>query len=620
MTTDSAPQSTATDGAPDRARGMRTDYSGDLRLADAGRIVSLCGWVARRREHGEKLAFVDLRDRTGIVQCVVDGAADLRNEYVVRITGTVTVRSAETVNAELSTGEVELQNCVVEILNEAEPPVFPLVEREGATVDENLRLKHRYLDLRRERMQRNLKLRSKINHAIRTSFGAQGFTEIETPLLMPSTPEGAREFVVPSRLSPGSFYALPQSPQLFKQLLMVAGADRYFQIARCLRDEDLRADRQFEFSQLDAEMSFVGQDDVLACISESVLAATEAAKELTWKRAGNYHEGISFVPGYDDTSSGRGTIPRMTWTQAMEDYGSDKPDVRFDMRLVELTPIFVATEAKVFQTECVKGLRLIGGADMTRGRIDSLTDYVKQLGAKGLAWFKVKAVGDAPEVEGPVAKFMSPAELSAVLTAMSAQAGDLLFFQAGERNPVRTVLGALRLELGKPPISEGLSFLWIVDFPMFHGTTDAGNPIPAHHAFTHPHLDDMEFLETEPYRVRAQAYDLTMNGWELGSGSIRIHKPDLQQRIFSLLGISPEDAQKRFGFFLNPFKYGAPPHGGFAYGIDRLTAILAGEENIREVIAFPKTQSGLDPMTGSPTPIIEKHMIELGLRSLPPKA
>ena len=429
MTTDSAPQSSAqpvTQGAPDRARGMRTDYSGDLRLVDVGRTVSLCGWVARRREHGEKLAFVDLRDRTGIVQCVVDGAADLRNEYVVRITGTVIARSADTINAELSTGEVELQNCVVEILNEAEPPVFPLVERDGATVDENLRLKHRYLDLRRERMQRNLKLRSKINHAIRTSFGAQGFTEIETPLLMPSTPEGAREFVVPSRLSPGSFYALPQSPQLFKQLLMVAGADRYFQIARCLRDEDLRADRQFEFSQLDAEMSFVGQDDVLACISESVLAATEAAKELTWQRAGNYHEGISFVPGYDDTadetSEGRGTIPRMTWTQAMEEYGSDKPDVRFEMKLVELTAIFANTEAKVFQTTSVKGLRLPGGAELTRNRIDQLTEFVKRLGAKGLAWFKVKSVGEAPEVEGPVAKFMSADEMRAVLVATGAEA------------------------------------------------------------------------------------------------------------------------------------------------------------------------------------------------------
>jgi aspartyl-tRNA synthetase len=578
---------------------MRSDYCGELRLSDAGRVVSVCGWVSTRREHSQHLAFVDVRDRSGMIQCVVDGAADLRSEYVVRVTGTVTTRSADTINAKLATGEIELKDCTVEILNAAEPPVFPVVEREGApTVDENMRLKHRYLDLRRERMQRNLRLRSKVNAAIRVSMDAQGFTEVETPMLMPSTPEGAREFVVPSRLTPGSFYALPQSPQLFKQLLMVAGADRYFQIARCMRDEDLRADRQFEFTQMDAEMSFVTQDDVLECISESVLAAAAA------------------VTG----SRPMDVIPRMTWTQAMEEYGSDKPDVRFDLKLVELTHVFAGTEAKVFQASSVKGLRLPGGAELTRNRIDQLTEFVKRLGAKGLAWFKVKSVGDTPEVDGPVAKFMSTDELRNVLAAMSAEPGDLLFFQAGEIDPVRTVLGALRLELGKPPINEGLSFLWIVDFPMFHGTNDAGNPIPAHHAFTHPHVDDIEKLESDPFSVRAQAYDLTLNGWELGSGSIRIHKPDLQQRIFTLLGISAEEAQRKFGFFLNPFKYGAPPHGGFAYGIDRLVAILAGEENIREVIAFPKTQSGLDPMTGSPTMIPEKHLTELGLRTLPPKA
>ena len=581
---------------PDRARGLRSDYCGDLRLNDVGREVTLCGWVATRREHGEHLAFIDVRDRTGLLQCVVDGAADLRNEYVVRVSGTVTARTSETVNSGLATGEIELKNCTVEVLNIAEPPMFPLNDRDGGPkVDENLRLKHRYLDLRRERMQRNLKIRSKVNRAIRLSMDDQGFTEVETPMLMPSTPEGAREFVVPSRLTPGSFYALPQSPQLFKQLLMVAGTDRYFQIARCMRDEDLRADRQFEFTQLDAEMSFVSQEDVQECISEAVLAATEA------------------VTGWRPMD----VIPRMTWQQAMEEYGSDKPDVRFDMKLVELTPIFVTTEARVFQSECVKGLRLPGGADLTRNRIDQLTDLAKNWGAKGLAWFKVKEGG---EVDGPVAKFMAPDELAAVLKAMSAEPGDLLFFQSADRDTARTILGALRLELGKPPINEGLSFLWIVDFPMFHGTSDAGNPIPAHHAFTHPHVDDTERLESEPFSVRAQAYDLTLNGWELGSGSIRIHKPELQQRIFSLLGIAPEEAQKRFGFFLNPFKYGAPPHGGFAFGIDRLTAILAGEENIREVIAFPKTQSGLDPMTGAPTTIVDKHMTELGLRLLPPKA
>ena len=590
--------STSITPRPDRARGMRTDYCGDLRAADIGREVVMCGWVARRREHGEHLAFIDLRDRSGLLQCVVDGAADLRNEYVVRISGTVRARLEGTANADLATGEIEVGDCTVEVLNAAEPPMFPLIDRDGTTVDENLRLKHRYLDLRRERMQRNLRLRSKVNAAIRTSMDAQGFTEVETPMLMPSTPEGAREFVVPSRLSPGSFYALPQSPQLFKQLLMVAGTDRYYQVARCMRDEGLRADRQFEFTQLDAEMSFVTQDDVLECISEAVLAATEA------------------VTGSRPVE----VIPQMTWTQAMEEYGSDKPDVRFDMKLVELTPIFAATEAKVFQSACVKGLRLPGGASLTRGRIDNLIDLVKQWGAKGLAWFKVKDGDSGLEVEGPVAKFMSADELAAVLAAMSAESGDILFFQSGDRDPVRTVLGGLRLELARPPVNEGgFSFLWIVDFPMFHGTSEAGTPSPAHHPFTHPHVEDMDKLETDPFAVRSQAYDLTLNGWELGSGSIRIHKPELQQRIFSLLGISAEEAQKRFGFFLNPFKYGAPPHGGFAFGIDRLTALLAGEENIREVIAFPKTQSGLDPMTGSPTPIVEKHLTELGLRMLPPK-
>jgi aspartyl-tRNA synthetase len=581
---------------PDRARGLRSDYCGELGLNDVNQDVTLCGWVARRREHGEHLAFVDLRDRTGIIQCVVDGAADLRNEYVIRVTGTITARTDDTINADLPTGHIELKNCKVEILNEAEPPLFPIADRETGTVDENLRLRHRYLDLRRERMQKNLRARAKVNSALRLAMDAQGFTEVETPMLMPSTPEGAREFVVPSRQTPGSFYALPQSPQLFKQLLMVAGMDRYYQIARCLRDEDLRADRQFEFSQLDAEMSFVSQEDVLECVSEAVLAAAEA------------------INGTRPTE----TIPRMTWTDAMETYGSDKPDIRFDMKLVDLTEVFAKTEAKVFQAESVKGLRLPGGAELTRNRIDQLTDLVKSWGAKGLAWFKVKEGG---EVDGPVAKFMAPDELAAVLTKMQAVVGDLLFFQAGSLDPVRTILGQLRNELGRPPVNEGgLHFLWIVDFPMFHGTKDDGTPAPAHHAFTHPHVDDIDLLETDPFAVRAQAYDLTLNGWELGSGSIRIHKPELQQRIFNLLGITPEAAQKRFGFFLNPFKYGAPPHGGFAVGIDRLAAILAGEENIREIIAFPKTQSGQDPMTNAPTTITDKQLNELGLRVLPPKA
>ena len=574
---------------------LRTETCGALRAEHIGQTVTLCGWVARRRDHGEHLVFVDLRDFSGIAQCVVGSDVDVRSEYVLQVTGVVRARPDGTVNSELGTGEVEVGDCKVVILNEAEVPPIPL-GNDRQEVDENVRLKYRYLDLRRERMQRNLKVRSRINAAIRQSMDAQGFTEVETPMLMPSTPEGAREFVVPSRLSPGAFYALPQSPQLFKQLLMVAGTDRYYQIARCMRDEDLRADRQFEFTQLDAEMSFVTQDDILECISEAVLAAAES------------------ITGTRPTTE----IPRMTWEQAMEDYGSDKPDIRFDMKLVELTDVFEGTEAKVFQAPSVKGLKLEGGAELTRNRIDQLTALVKQWGAKGLAWFKVK---DGGEVEGPVAKFMATSELANVLERMAAQPGDLLFFQAGDKDPVRTVLGGLRNELGRPPVNVGgLHFLWIVDFPMFHGTKDDGTPAPAHHAFTHPHLDDMDRLESDPFSVRSQAYDLTLNGWELGSGSIRIHRPDLQQRIFNLLGITEEMAQTKFGFFLNPCKYGAPPHGGFAFGIDRLTAILAGEENIREVIAFPKTQSGLDPMTNAPTTITDKQLAELSLRVLPPKS
>jgi aspartyl-tRNA synthetase len=579
------------------ARGMRTAYCGELRAANAGQKATVCGWVAARREHSQHLAFVDVRDHTGVTQCVVDNSVDVRSEYVVRITGTVTARSADTVNPNLPTGEIELATCTVEILNAAEPPVFPIAERVGAqAVDENLRLKHRYLDLRRERMQRNLRVRASINSAIRRSMETQGFTEVETPVLMPSTPEGAREFIVPSRLAPGSFYALPQSPQLFKQLLMVAGTDRYYQIARCLRDEDLRADRQFEFTQLDAEMSFVTQDDVLECISEAVLAAAEA---VTGSRPID-------------------RIPRITWHDAMNRFGSDKPDVRFGMELIELTDVFAKTEANVFKAPSIKALCVKGGAALTRNRIDQLTDIAKRMGAKGLAWFRVL---EGPTLEGPVVKFMTEAEQAATLERCGAEVGDLLLFQAAAWASACTVLGTLRNELGRPPVSEGgLHFLWVVEFPMFVGQTDDGKPIPGHHPFTHPMEADIDKLESDPFNCRAQAYDLTLNGWELGSGSIRIHRPELQAKVFALLGISAEDADRKFGFFLNPFKYGAPPHGGFAFGIDRLAAILAGEENIREVIAFPKTQSGLDPMTNAPTPATDKQLAELGLRTLPPKS
>ena len=575
----------------DYSTSLRTDLCGDLRVGDVGRQVTLCGWVDRRREHGEHLAFVDLRDRSGVVQLVIDGAHDLRSEYVLQVTGMVRERPADTANDGLATGAVEVDATDVTVLSTAEPPPFPLDDR--IDVDEVLRLRHRYVDLRRSRMQRNLEVRARVNSAIRQAMEEQGFIEVETPMLIASTPEGARDFVVPSRKEPGSFYALPQSPQIFKQLCMVGGVDRYYQIARCLRDEDLRADRQFEFMQLDAEASFVSQDDVLAFISYAISSATEA---VTGERPGE--------------------IPRMSWHEAMERFGSDKPDIRFGMELVELTGVFADTGFRAFQAPCVKGIRVPGGADLSRNRLDDLTEQCKQWGAKGLVWMKVEDDG----INSPVAKFLSDEEIDALRSTLEAEVGDLLLIVADERRTVSHVLGLVRLELGRPPVTEGgLHFLWVVDFPLFEGLDDAGNPIPAHHPFTMPHEEDLDALERgDLLDVRSRAYDLVLNGWELGSGSVRIHRREIQERIFAILGIGAEESQAKFGFLLDAFRYGAPPHAGFAFGMDRLTAILAGEENIREVIAFPKTQSGADPLTNAPTGIDEHHLTELGLRVLPP--
>jgi aspartyl-tRNA synthetase len=569
---------------------MRTHMCGELRAEHEGQAVSLCGWVGRRREHGEHLAFIDLRDHTGVVQCVVDGAHDLRSEFVVRITGTVRIRPEGTTNDALATGEIEVGDCAVEVLSAAAAPPFPIDDR-ADDVDELIRLRYRYLDLRRERMQRNLRIRAAVNAAIRAAMDRQGFVEVETPLLMPSTPEGAREFLVPSRQVPGSFYALPQSPQLFKQLLMVGGLDRYYQIARLARDEDPRADRQYEFTQLDAEASFVTEDEVLEFIGEAVLDAAEAAL------------GVRPDP-----------IGRMTWHEAMDRYGVDKPDLRFGMELVELTEVFAATEFKAFASAgAIKGLRVEGAAEAYgRNKLDGLTDRAKALGAKGLVWMKVGADGS---LDSPVAKFLSDDERAGLSAALGAQPGDLLLLVADEWMTACEVLGQLRNGLGRPPVHQGpYRYVWIVDFPMFIGRTPEGTPKPGHHPFTRPHPDDVDKLETDPMSVRSKAYDLVLNGWELGSGSIRIHEPDLQQRIFDLLGIPAEEAHRRFGFFLTPFGYGAPPHGGFAFGIDRLAAILAGEENIREVIAFPKPQSGVDPMTQAPTEVDDQALKELGIR------
>jgi len=580
---------------------LRTHTCGELTAAHVGKQVTLAGWVSRRREHGDKLAFVDLRDFSGVMQCVIDDGADARSEWVVQVTGTVSARPAGTVNANLPTGEVELTNCTLTVLNAAEPPPFPIDQR-ADEVDENIRLKFRYLDVRRERMQRNLRLRASVNSAIRTAMETQGFVEVETPLLMPSTPEGAREFLVPSRKEPGSFYALPQSPQLWKQLLMVAGMDRYYQIARCLRDEDLRADRQYEFTQLDAEMSFVNKDDVLAAISQAVLAAAHAAT------------GVTPPP-----------IERITWHDAMNRFGTDKPDMRFAMELTELTGVFAGTEFKAFSTaSSIKGIRVDAAtypeaAAMGRNKLDQLTDRAKQLGAKGLVWIKV---GEGGALESPIAKFLSDAEKSALVAELGAVVGDLLLLVADEWSTTCGVLGQLRNDIARPPVHEGpYRYVWVVDFPLFIGINPTTKkPQPGHHPFCHPHPEDLAKMETDPLNVRALAYDLVLNGWELGSGSIRIHEPELQRRVFQLLGIDDETADRKFGFFLQPFKYGAPPHGGFAFGIDRLVAILAGEENIREVIAFPKTQSGLDPMTNAPGPVEATQLNELGLRTLPKPA
>jgi aspartyl-tRNA synthetase len=576
---------------------MRTHRAGELRPEHAGETVAVCGWVATRRDHGG-VVFLDVRDAAGVVQVVVDpeelgadAAHRVRSEYVVRVGGQVRQRPEGTVNPEMPTGEIEVAASRLEVLSEAEPPPIPIGGRQEA--DELLRYRYRYLDLRSDRLQRNLRQRAVVNRVLRRVMDAHGFVEIETPALIASTPEGARDFVVPSRLQPGTFYALPQSPQLFKQLLMVGGIDRYYQIARCLRDEDPRSDRQFEFMQLDVEMSFADGEDVMAVIGEAALtAAEEATGELP------------------------GAVERITWNDAMERYGTDKPDVRFGMELVDASEVFEATEFRAFQGACVKAILVRGGGDTSRAALDRLIDRAKQLGAAGLVWMKV---GDAGALESPIAKFLSEAEQLGVIDAVGAEPGDLILIVAGERAVANRVLGALRLDLGRPAVDEGgLRFVWVVEFPLFEGLDDEGRPIPAHHPFTMPHPDELALLGSgegeELLAVRSQSYDLVLNGWELGSGSVRIHSASVQEQVFTALGISSEDARARFGFLLDAFRYGAPPHAGFAIGIDRFAAVLAGEENIREVVAFPKTQSGADPLTGAPTPLDPAQLKELGLQ------
>ena len=551
---------------------MRSHRCGDLRTEHVGQRVRLCGWVARRREHGEALAFVDLRDTSGIVQCVMNDGVDVRGEWVVQVEGTVRLRPEGTANPDLATGAVEVADCTVEVLNRAEPPPFPVDDRTDS--DESIRLRYRFVDLRRPRMQANLRRRAAVFAAMRAAMVRQGFVEIETPLLWTPTPEGAREFAVPSRLHRGDFYVLPQSPQIAKQLLMVAGFDRYFQIARCLRDEDPRADRQYEFTQLDLEASFVTETEVRAFVTEAVVAGVEAVRG---ERPADFVE--------------------MTWAEAIDRYGIDKPDLRFGMRLVECTPLFAATAFNAFKAPAVKAIRVPGGASFTRSRLDGLVERAKTLGAKGLVWMRVEppepsGAGTAA-LESPVAKFLSEEEKADLVAATEAVPGDLLLLVADEHRRACEVLGQLRNDLGRPPVGEGpLRFCWVVDFPLYDGLDEDGRPQAAHHPFTMPHPEDLDRFDTDPLSVRAQSYDLVCNGWELGSGSIRIHRAEIQEQVFAALGISAEEAEARFGFLLGAFRYGAPPHGGFAVGLDRLVAILAGEDSIRDVIAFPKTQSG----------------------------
>jgi aspartyl-tRNA synthetase len=581
------------------ATALRTHRAGDLRPEHEGQTVALCGWVAADRDHGG-VVFLDLRDVAGIVQVVVDPAHvtgidphAIRAEYVLRVEGLVRARPDGTVNAELATGGVEVAATAVEVLARAEPPVIPIGERTEA--EEALRLRYRYLDLRSERMQRNLHLRARVNQALRLALEAEGFTEVETPMLVASTPEGSRDFVVPSRLAKGSFYALPQSPQLLKQVLMVGGVDRYYQIAHCLRDEDARADRQFEFMQLDLEMTFVDERDVMGATERAIGAALAAS-----------------------TGEPPPAATTMTWHEAMARYGTDKPDLRVELQIVDLEEVLAATEFRAFQADAVRGLCVPGGAELGRGRLDALIERAKALGAAGLVWMKV---GEHGALDSPVRRFLSDAEALGLVDAFGARKGDLLLLVAGPERTVAHVLGALRVEVAHPVDAQDLALVWVVEFPLFEGLADDGRPLPAHHPFVMPHPDDRELLARgtgeELLAVRSRSYDLVLNGWELGSGSVRIHDPELQALVFSVLGIDDARARARFGFLLEAFQYGAPPHAGFAVGIDRLVAVLAGEENIREVIAFPKTQSGADPLMGSPSPIEPEQLRELGITVKP---
>ena len=575
---------------------LRTHDAGALNSTAIGNKVVLAGWVARRRDHGG-VAFIDLRDSTGAVQVVINDekiAGELRAEWCVLIKGEVKARPAGNENKEIPTGEIEVVCNSLEVLSEAAALPFPVDSGDIGNISEEVRLKYRYLDLRREGPAKNLRLRSKVTSAIRDVMDAEDFLEIETPYLTRSTPEGARDFLVPVRLQPGSWYALPQSPQLFKQLLMVAGMERYYQIARCFRDEDFRADRQPEFTQLDIEISFADQADVLK-VAEKVLTQV-FDKVLNYK-----------IPT---------PIPHMTYKDAMTDYGSDKPDLRFENKIKDVTEFFKETTFRVFQAEYVGAVVMPGGASSPRRELDAWQDWAKARGAKGLAYI---LVGDDGTLSGPVAKNLSEKESTQIASFVRAKNGDAIFFAAGNRSSSQNLLGAVRLEIGKRCNlidDKAWKFVWIVDAPMFE-PVDAENPASGwtavHHPFTGPKPEYADNFDTNPADALAYAYDIVLNGNEIGGGSIRIHKREMQQRVFKTIGLSQQEAESKFGFLLEAFNYGPPPHGGIALGLDRLCALLAGAESIREVIAFPKTASGGDPLTGAPTPITPAQRKESGV-------
>jgi len=579
---------------------FRSHQAGTLRKSDVGTQVTLSGWVARRRDHGG-VAFIDLRDASGAVQVVIHDealAGSLRAEWCVKIVGTVGVRPTGNENTNIPTGEIEVNCESLEVLSEAAALPFPVDSGEVANVGEEIRLKYRYLDLRREGPAANLRLRSKVTSTIRSVMDDENFLEIETPYLTRSTPEGARDFLVPVRLQPGSWYALPQSPQLFKQLLMVAGMEKYYQIARCFRDEDFRADRQPEFTQLDIEMSFVDQEDVLK-VAEKILSQV-------FKKVVDYTIPLP--------------IPRMTYWEAMRRFGSDKPDLRFGQELVDATAFFAETTFRVFQAEYVGAVVMPGGASSPRRELDAWQDWAKARGAKGLAYILVQEDGT---LAGPVAKNLSEKESAGIAAHAGAKPGDAIFFAAGDRVSSLNLLGAVRLEIGKRCnliAADKWEFLWVVDAPMFE-QVEAGNSASGwtavHHPFTGPKPEFAESFDKDPAAALAYAYDIVLNGNEIGGGSIRIHDRKMQARVFDVIGLTKAEAESKFGFLLEAFNYGPPPHGGIALGLDRLCALLSGAESIREVIAFPKTASGGDPLTGAPTPITAPQRKEAGVDFVP---